>query len=210
MITVETWLAFSMACVLIILAPGPDNLLAIARGISQGKLAAVVSSLGAGSGLMIHVAAAVLGLAVVIQTSVLAFTIVKVVGAAYLIWLGIKAIRSHDLISFDQQSEMPLRSIFVSGFLTNLLNPKPALFILAFVPQFVVVSAGSVEWQTAMLGIWFVLLSVMIFSLLGIFATGIAGWLAVRTNVIKGLNIGAGMTFVGAGLSVLLLERDNG
>ena len=100
MISLEIWLLYTAACILIIVSPGPDNLLAVGRGVSQGRLAAIVSSLGAAFGLLVHVLAAALGLAVVIQTSAVAFGIAKFIGAGYLIWLGVKAIRSKDLISF--------------------------------------------------------------------------------------------------------------
>ena len=137
MISFEMWLTYTMACIFIILSPGPDNILAVSRGLSQGRLAAIVSSMGAGLGLMVHVLAAALGLAVIVKNSAPAFFVVKVVGAAYLIWLGLRVLKSRDLISFSSERPLPLRSVFVSGFLTNVLNPKHALFILAFVPQFV-------------------------------------------------------------------------
>ena len=137
MISFEMWLTYTMACIFIILSPGPDNILAVSRGLSQGRLAAIVSSMGAGLGLMVHVLAAALGLAVIVKNSAPAFFVVKVVGAAYLIWLGLRVLKSRDLISFSSERPLPLRSGFVSGFLTNVLNPKHALFILAFVPQFV-------------------------------------------------------------------------
>lgn len=171
MVTIETLFTYTVACVLIILAPGPDNILAISRGLTQGRLAACISSAGVGIGLMVHVFAAVLGLAVLIQTSAIAFSVVKLVGAAYLIWLGIKAFCSRDIITFSSTNHRPLKSVFFTGFLTNVLNPKPALFILAFVPQFVSPMEGSVEFQTFLLGAWFALLAFIMFAVLGSFSS---------------------------------------
>lgn len=208
MITIETWLTYTLACVLIILSPGPDNILAISRGLSQGSMAAVISSLGAGIGLMIHVLAAVLGVAVIIQNSASTFLAIKMVGAAYLIWLGLRALRSRDLITFSKRNHLPLRSVFLNGFLTNVLNPKPAFFILAFAPQFVSSEAGQLTTHTLMLGIWFAFLAFMIFAALGSFSSGLTRWLEKHPKATTGLNIGAGLTFIGAGLSIALLEQN--
>ena len=123
MISFEMWLTYTMACIFIILSPGPDNILAVSRGLSQGRLAAIVSSMGAGLGLMVHVLAAALGLAVIVKNSAPAFFVVKVVGAAYLIWLGLRVLKSRDLISFSSERPLPLRSVFVS-----VLHDMPPLF----------------------------------------------------------------------------------
>ncbi|TGG89383.1 LysE family translocator [Natronospirillum operosum] len=207
MVPVETWVAYTAACILIILVPGPDNILAVSRGLSQGRLAASISSVGAGLGLMVHVLVALLGLAALIQTSAAAFSVVKFVGAGYLIWLGIKALRSRSLITFQSNNHLPYRAVFVTGFLTNVLNPKPALFILAFVPQFVSPMHGSIELQTLILGTWFAFMAFSTFAVLGVFSSIFARWLESHPRAILGLNIGAGSTFIAAGLSVVFLEN---
>ncbi len=206
MISIETWLTYTLSCILIILAPGPDNILVISRGLSQGRYAAFVSCIGAGFGLMLHILGAVLGLATLLQTTALAFTIIKSVGAGYLIWLGIKVLRSRDLISLSPQAHAPNKTIFMTGFLTTALNPKPAIFMVAFVPQFVS-SEGSVELQILLLGLWFAVLAFLVFSILGISASFLAKWLKNSPNAVVGLNAGAGVTFIAAGLSVALLKR---
>ena len=207
MVSIEIWVAYTAACVVIILSPGPDNILAISRGLSQGRLAACISSAGAGLGLMVHVVVAVLGLAVLIQTSAMAFGVVKFIGAGYLLWLGIKVPRSRDLIAFSSHSHLSRRAVFMTGFLTNVLNPKPALFILAFIPQFVSPASGSVELQTLVLGAWLAFLAFGTFAVLGAFSSILARWLEGRPHAIAGLNIGAGATFIAAGLSIAFLER---
>ncbi len=205
---IELWATYTVACILIILSPGPDNILAIGRGLSQGPAAAITSSVGASLGLLVHVAAATFGLAVIIQTSATVFFIVKVVGAAYLIWLGINAIRARDLITFAPSERKTIKTVFLTGFLTNVLNPKPVIFILAFVPQFIAPEYGSITTQSLLLGSWFAALAFMIFAILGCFASTLAHLLSDSPRAIFGLNIGAGTALIAAGLSIAILDRE--
>ena len=203
----DVMLAYLAAVLLVVIAPGPDNLLAISRGLSQGKLAGALSSLGAGLGIMVHATATAFGLALVLQTSPLAFWIVKLVGAGYLIWLGWKALRARSLISFTPAARLPLRRVFAVGLLSNVLNPKPGLFVVAFIPQFVSAARGPVALQVLGYGLVFALLTFVIFSLLGAFAARLAGWLARRPRAVVAANVGAGLTFIAAGVSILALDR---
>jgi len=203
----EVLLAYLAACLIVVISPGPDNLLALGRGLSQGKAAAALSSLGAGFGIMGHTLAATFGLSLLIQGSAQAFWVVKVVGAIYLIWLGYKALASGNLISFAPTAKLPLRRVLMTGILSNLLNPKPGLFVLAFLPQFVDAKRGSVPLQMLVYGAIFAVLTTLIFTLMGAFASRLAGWLQERPRLIKGLNWGAGLIFIAAGLSVLSLRQ---
>lgn len=198
--------AYLVAVLVVVIAPGPDNILAIGRGLSQGRLAAALSSLGAGLGIMVHSVAATLGLALVLQTSPLAFWVVKVAGGAYLLWLGYKAITSRSLISFAPRDRQPLHRVFLTGLLSNVLNPKPGLFVVAFIPQFVAPARGPVALQMLAYGAIFAVLTAVIFTLLGSFAAQLSTWLARRPRAVAATNVGAGLTFVAAGLSVLALE----
>ena len=207
MFPLETWLPYTAACVLLVLSPGPDNLLAIGRGRSQGKTAAMVSGLSSGAGILFHVAAATFGLTLLMQTSAVAFWLVKLVGAAYLIWLGVKVLRSRSLISFAPAARQPLRIIFSTGLLSSALNPKPGLFVLAFLPQFVDPLRGSVTSQMLGYGCWFAFLTAAGFTLVGIFASKLSQWLRNRPRVVLGLNVGAGITFIASGLSVAALRQ---
>ena len=118
-------------------------------------------------------------------------------------------LKSGGLISFSsEKKQLPLTSVFITGFLTNVLNPKPALFVLAFVPQFVSQNAGHAVMQTIVLGSWFAILAIIIFSVLGSFSAELSSWLEKHPKGIVGLNIGAGLTFVTAGLSIAFLQRD--
>ncbi|MBD9396581.1 LysE family translocator [Pseudomonas sp. PDM11] len=207
MFPLSVWLAYTAACVLLVLAPGPDNLLAIGRGLSQGKLAAIVSGTASGAGILFHVAAASLGLTLLMQTSEIAFWVIKLIGAGYLLWLGIKVLRSRSLISFKEATRQPLRSIFLTGFLSAALNPKPGFFVLAFIPQFVDPARGSVTMQMVVYGVWFALLTAVGFALMGVFAGALSSFLRSRPRLVNGLNVGAGLTFVGSGVSIATLSQ---
>ncbi|MEE1923948.1 LysE family translocator [Pseudomonas sp. 148P] len=207
MFPLDTWLAYTAACLLLVISPGPDNLLAIGRGLSQGRLAAIVSGAASGVGILFHTTTAALGLTLLMQTSAVAFWVVKLIGAGYLLWLGIKVLRSRNLINFAPAARQPLRSIFLTGFLSAALNPKPGLFVLAFIPQFVNPQLGSVTTQMFVYGLWFAVLTVVGFALMGVFATSLTNAIRNRPRVVNGLNIGAGVTFVASGVSVVALSQ---
>lgn len=207
MFPVDVLAAYLAAVLVVVIAPGPDNILAISRGLSQGRLAAALSSLGAGLGIMVHTAAATLGLALVLQTSPLAFWLVKAAGAAYLLWLGLKAIAARDLISFVPAGRQSLGRVFATGLLSNVLNPKPGLFVVAFIPQFVSTARGSVPLQMLVYGAIFAVVTTAVFSLLGAFSAQLSRWLARRPRAVAAANVGAGLTFILAGASILALER---
>jgi len=197
--------AYLAAVLLVIIAPGPDNVLAIGRGLSQARAAAILSSIGAGLGIMFHTVAAALGLTLVIQASPAAFWVVKLAGAAYLLWLGYKALTARNLISFTPTAKHALSRVLATGLFSNVLNPKPGLFVLAFIPQFCSATRGSVPVQMLVYGAIFAVLTAVIFSVLGSYAARLSGWLAQRPRVTTGLNFGAGATFIASGISILAL-----
>lgn len=210
MFPADTLLTYLVAVILVVLAPGPDNILAIGRGLSQGPAAAALSSLGAGLGIMMHTVAATLGLTVVLQASPWAFWVVKAAGAAYLIWLGWRAMRSRDLVSFEPAAHQSLPRVLAAGLLSNVLNPKPGLFVLAFIPQFVDAARGPVHTQMLVYGAIFAILTTAVFALLGAFAAQLAGGLARRPRATAWLDMGAGATFIASGLSILALGQRRG
>ena len=207
MFPIEILAAYLAAVLLVVVAPGPDNILAISRGLSQGRAAAVLSSGGAGLGIMLHTVAAALGLTLVIQASPAAFWAVKLAGAAYLLWLGFKALTSRNLISFTPTAKQCLPRVFATGLLSNVLNPKPGLFVLAFIPQFVSAARGPVSIQVLVYGAIFAVLTAAIFSVLGSYAATLSGWLARRPRATTWLNFGAGATFIASGISILALGK---
>ncbi len=207
MFPLDVFVTYTLACLLLVISPGPDNLLAIGRGLSQGKFAAIMSGMSSGAGILFHVMAATFGLTLLIQTSELAFYVVKLIGAGYLIWLGIKVLRTRNLFSLEPAKKQSLTTIFSTGFLSAALNPKPGLFVLAFIPQFVNPNLGSVTVQMIGYGVWFALLTAIGFSLMGVFSSQLSNWLQSRPKLISGLNIGAGLTFISSGLAVAFLRQ---
>lgn len=203
----EILIAYLSAVLLIVIAPGPDNILAVSRGLSQGRLAGMLSSIGAGLGIMCHTVAAALGLAFVLQTSPVAFWIVKAVGAGYLFWLGYKALTSRNLISFKPTEHQSLGRVFATALLSNVLNPKPGLFVMAFIPQFTNPSRGSVAVQVLVYGAIFAVLTAVIFTVLASFSAQLSAWLSRRPKVVTAVNLGAGLAFIAAAMSILMLGR---
>ncbi|TJW07319.1 MAG: LysE family translocator [Mesorhizobium sp.] len=207
MFPIQIWLAYTLASVLIVLAPGPDIVLSIARGLSQGRLAAMLSALGAGTGILVHSVAAAYGLALIIQASTIAFLAVKLIGAAYLVWLGARALLYRNLVTFAPTARRPLHAIYLAGLMSNVLNPKIGLFVLAFIPQFVSADRGPVTMQMMTYGAWLAVIAVIGLSLIGSFASVLSGWLLRRPRMVAGINIGAGITFVATGLSAAAIKH---
>lgn len=145
---------FIVAGLLLNITPGADTLYIIGRSASQGSRAGAIAALGIGAGCLVHIVAATVGLSTLLHTSAIAFSVLKIAGAAYLIWLGVSMLRDSSRSdatpnrTFTQHS---LRKVFVQGFLTNVLNPKVALFFLAFLPQFI--DAHSANKAAAMLSL---------------------------------------------------------
>jgi threonine/homoserine/homoserine lactone efflux protein len=134
--------AFLLASFLLWITPGPDTMYILARSIAQGVRAGVMSALGIGGGILIHTALAAFGLSALLAASAVAFQVVKLAGAAYLIYLGIQALRSQARLSAPETAAATPWRIFRQGVMTNALNPKVAIFFLAFLPQFVDPAAG--------------------------------------------------------------------
>jgi threonine/homoserine/homoserine lactone efflux protein len=167
-------LFFSAALVLLAI-PGPAVAYIVGRSIGQGRIAGVISALGITVGTLVHVAAAMLGLSALLMSSAIAFGVIKYLGAAYLIYLGVQKFRHAD--SFAPQgpgTRAKLSRIFSQGVLVNVLNPKTALFFFAFLPQFVDPSAGKVPVQIFFLGTLFALMGLLSDSLWAIFAGTVA------------------------------------
>lgn len=205
MFPTDLLIAYLGAVLLVVIAPGPDNILAVSRGLSQGRLAGTLSSVGAGLGILVHTVAAAFGLALVLQASPLAFWVVKVVGATYLFWLGYRALTVRSLISFQPAGHQSLGRIFTTALLSNVLNPKPGLFVVAFIPQFTHPDRGSVLVQMLVYGALFAALTAIIFAVLACSAARLSAWLAKRPQVVAAVNVGAGVAFIAAALSILAL-----
>jgi len=168
---------FLVTAFVVLVIPGPAVVYILTRSIDQGRLAGVVSALGLGLGNMVQAVAAALGLSVLVASSAVAFSIVKYAGAAYLIYLGIKRLREKDDLVPAEQRKRTLAQIFRQGIVVNILNPKVALFFLAFLPQFIDPALGRVALQTAILGMSFALLGIVTDSAYALVGGTLGGWL---------------------------------
>lgn len=152
----SAFITFLIASCLLNLAPGPDMLYVMGRSIGQGRRAGVISALGIFSGTLVHITLAAVGLTAILRSSPLAFNVVRYMGAAYLLYLGVRLLiqRSSELGVADPKP-VSLRNVFYQGVLTNVLNPKVALFFLAFLPQFVNADSRHTAWEIVLLGMIF-------------------------------------------------------
>lgn len=193
---------FAGAALVLLLIPGPAVLYIVGRSVAQGRRAGFVSVLGIHTATFIHVLAAALGLAALLLSSALAFSIVKYAGAAYLIWLGLRKIFG-PAEAAGANGELPRYSharLFRDGFVVNLLNPKTALFFFAFLPQFVDVGRGHVAIQITLLGLVFALLGFCTDSGYALLAGTAGGWLKRSRGYLKFERYGSGLLFIGLGL----------
>ncbi len=201
---------FLLATFVFAVIPGPAVLYVVTRGVAQGRRAGLASALGIGAGTLTHVAAAALGLSVLLVTSALAFTVVKYLGAAYLLFLGIRTL----LARGDDQpviAAMPRSAtrLFAQGFVVQLLNPKSALFFYAFLPQFVDPARGSASEQIAVLGALSVLLALCTDSAYGILAGTTGRWLHGHAGVRWARRYLTGSVYIGLGMSTALAGAEH-
>jgi threonine/homoserine/homoserine lactone efflux protein len=196
-----TLLTFAVAAFLLIVVPGPNVLFIISRGIEQGHRAAVTSAMGVETGMLVHTAAATLGLSALVASSDLVFSIVKYAGAAYLIWMGIQALRTRpdplELEGAGGRSSM--RRLYVQGLVINILNPKVGLFFLAFLPQFVDPERGSSAAQIMVFGAVFFVIATISDLAYALASGSIGTWLGTREWVSRQRNRFSGMIYIGLG-----------
>ncbi|KAA0091817.1 LysE family translocator [Trinickia soli] len=198
---------FLAASAAITVAPGPDNLLVLARGISQGRAAGLVAALGFAAGLTFHTTLAAFGIAALLRSSPLAFEVVKLAGGLYLVWIGIKALRSQGLASAHERPPQPLSVVFRQSVVGNMMNPKVTLFFVVFLPQFVNPNGTQrIAVQMIELGLVFMLQTLAIFSAFGLFAGTLGVWLKRRPRAGVWLDRLAGATFIALGLRVALRD----
>jgi threonine/homoserine/homoserine lactone efflux protein len=199
--------AFLIAAFALNLAPGPDMLYVIGRSVGQGRKAGIVSSLGVFVGCWVHILAAAFGIAALLRSSPIAFNVVRYAGAAYLIYLGIRMLaQKTDLTSQEIKAES-LASIFRQGAITNVLNPKVAIFFLAFLPQFINAQRGSVVLQIIVLGLIFNVGGTLV-NLAVAYAGGTLGELLRRNQAIARLQRRfTGLIFMGLGLRLAWQRR---
>jgi threonine/homoserine/homoserine lactone efflux protein len=201
-------LVFIGAGLLLNATPGPDVLYIVGRSIAQRRVAGLVSALGISTGCLFHVASAALGLSALVLAWPLAFDVVRYAGAAYLVWLGWRAIRSRSSpLHVHRVEAAPLGQVFRQGMLTNVLNPKVALFFLAFLPQFTDPARGSISLQITLLGLIFIANGTVICAIYAIGASWLGEWLKTRYGIAAWLNRAMGGLFIGLGLRLAIGDR---
>ncbi len=200
---------FVAASLALIATPGQDNIYILTRGVAQGRPAALVSAWGVCAGLLVHTAFAVLGLSAILASSAVAFSVVKYAGAAYLVYLGLRMVLSREgwaLREGDGAGSSSTREVFLQGVASNVLNPKVALFFLAFLPQFASTGAGGAHLQFLFLGILFVALSLVVTTLLALFCGTVGDWLRNRPGVAGAIGKAAGGVLVALGIRLALTD----
>ena len=195
------WL-FVLASAILLITPGPAVLYIIARSVDQGRRAGLVSVCGIEAGNFMHVVAATLGLSALLLSSSLVFTIVKYLGAGYLIYLGLRKLLARETAgSLRGVRPQRLRHVFSQGMVVAALNPKTALFFVAFLPQFVDPARGGVPGQMFVLGCGFILLAVISDGIYALLAGSAGRWLKRRSMVLRAERYVVGGLYIGLGLT---------
>jgi threonine/homoserine/homoserine lactone efflux protein len=197
------WL-FALAALALLAIPGPAVLYIVMQSAEQGRRVGLASVAGIHLGTLVHVAAAVVGLSALIVASAVAFSVVKYAGAAYLVYLGIRKLFERDAPTLVERPREPLRRAFVRGVVVNILNPKTALFFLAFLPQFIDAERNGVWSQALLLGFLFIGLGLVTDSLYAL-AAGTVGGLVRRRR--RALRYGSGVVYIGLGATAALAKR---
>jgi threonine/homoserine/homoserine lactone efflux protein len=194
---------FVATALVLLLTPGPAVLYVIARSVNQGRMAGVVSVLGLEVGTLFHVGAAALGISALLLSSAVAFSVVKYLGAAYLIYLGVRKLLAREETQEDDARlrAVSLRRVFWEGVVVNVLNPKTALFFFAFLPQFISPSKSNVTAQMLFLGCLFVVLATVSDGIYALLAGSVGHWLKGSRRFAKGERYFAGSVYIGLGLT---------
>lgn len=211
LIPLADYLLFCLGAILLVAMPGPDFLYVLGRGISLGPRAGVASAAGIASGLLCHTLLAASGLTLVLFASNTAFSVVKWLGALYLVWIGIQTLRaSSSPFALDAPDVTPLfspRQVWRQGVLTNIFNPKVALTFAAYLPMFVHVKAGHASLQIALLGLTLCVLALGWFCLVGALAGRVGVVLKRHPGAARGVNLVAGTVLTLLGVRLAFVSR---
>jgi threonine/homoserine/homoserine lactone efflux protein len=208
MLHTDVLLTYAAVVLGLFLIPGPAVLLVLTRSSAGGRRVGIATGMGIATGDLVHTAMATLGLSAVLMTSALAFSLVKYAGAAYLIYLGMRALmeRGADL-RLGSARLVDARLAYRQAVLAEMLNPKTAVFFLAFLPQFVRAQQGPAPVQLAMLGLIFVAMSVVYTALIAFAAGYVAGWLTRYRGIGRWQGRFVGAIYLGLGVRLALQER---
>lgn len=208
MLSIETFSAFFLASTLLAIAPGPDNVFVLTQSALHGKLSGLVVVFGLCTGLLVHTGAVAFGVAVIFQASTLAFTLLKVIGAGYLIYLAWQIFRaSPEQIRMQSDQQKSLGTLYRRGIIMNVTNPKVSIFFLAFLPQFADPVRGSISLQMVALGGIFIIATVLVFGSVALIGGALGDWLNRSKRAQRVMNWTAGTIFVGLALKLVSAER---
>ncbi len=197
----HTFAIFAAASAAFLAVPGPSVIYIVSRSLAEGRTAGIVSALGIQAGGLVHVTAATVGVSALLASSAVAFSVVKYAGAAYLIYLGIRRLLDGEEPEAEEGGRGSHRRLFWQGVLVNSLNPKTALFFLAFLPQFVDPERGAVAPQVLALGVLFLVLATLSDSTYALVAGSVRGWLGERKRALARIS---GCSYVGLGVLAAL------
>lgn len=208
MIPLDTATVFFAATIALAIAPGPDNLFVLTQSALYGRSAGLVVTLGLCTGVIAHTIAVALGVAAIFATSAVAFNALKILGAAYLLYLAWQAFRAGAAsVENKEQEVLGKRELYFRGVIMNITNPKVAIFFLAFLPQFADPQRGSLSLQIFLLGAMFVVSALLVFSAIAWFAGFIGDWLKSSPKAQVVMNRVAGAVFAALALRLITAER---
>lgn len=217
MLPFDTIALFFAASVLLSLSPGPDNVFVLIQSMTHGVRAGVVITLGLCTGLLVHSAAVILGVAALFQTSEMAFTVLKLTGAAYLIYLAYGALKASPEKLTGDEKAIPLSKLYLRGIVMNVTNPKVSIFFLAFLPQFVDPSLNSnsitselvpVSLQMLQLSVIFIIAALLVFNIIAVLAGFMGQKLTESEGIQRWLNRISGVVFIGLAMKLALSEQN--
>ncbi|MBI6871576.1 LysE family translocator [Clostridium aciditolerans] len=202
---------FIITGIILNLTPGADTMYILGNSMSNGKKAGIMSALGISTGCIVHTILAALGLSVILAKSALAFNIIKYLGAAYLVYLGIRSFMSKSslLIHNGDNEKSSFKNIYFQGIITNVLNPKVALFFLAFLPQFINPNNTYGALPFLLLGCTFIITGTIWCIILAVFSSYLTGKISEKVGLANSLNKISGIIFVGLGLNLLRAKLSN-
>jgi len=201
-------LVFLLTSAVVILTPGQDMILVMSRSIAQGQKAGITTALGVSVGLLGHTLLATLGLGALLLASEFLFSIVKFIGAGYLIYIGYQLLRSKDhTIAMKDLPKVSYKKMFIQGALSNIMNPKVAIFYFSYLPQFVIQNNGNETMQLFILGFTFATLTFLIKAPIGFISGLLSFWIKTRPIILHYIHRTSGLILIGLGLKLALSER---
>ncbi|MDY3204842.1 MAG: LysE family translocator [Arcobacter sp.] len=208
MLDLEILSAFFITSILLALVPGPDNLFVLTQSMLQGKKAGFIVVLGLCTGLLFHTFMVVVGVSVLFQTSIIAFTFLKIIGALYLLYLAWQLFKSsNSKIETKKSHLIEYKKLYFKGIFMNITNPKVSLFFLAFLPQFTNINLGNISFQMLVLGILFILSTILVFGLIAFFSEKLAKNFNKSNNFQNILNKFTSFIFVVLAIKLLITKQ---